>query len=155
MPDPAPIPSHSVVLREFLSDRDAPCPACGYNLRGLTGDRCPECSELLELRVGLVHAKLASFIATLVALAAGAGFSGLLLLYFFFVILTRGRNMRQEWAFLLSTGGGLVVEGGLLLLLIAWRPRLGRRGPGVRWSIAGACWLLSAANLFLFAVSVR
>lgn len=38
--------------------RDTPCPACGYNLRGLTGDplRCPECgtetsrARLAELR---------------------------------------------------------------------------------------------------------
>ncbi len=30
-------------LRSFLAERDAPCPECGYGLRGLTGDRCPEC----------------------------------------------------------------------------------------------------------------
>lgn len=142
-------------LRSFLAEQDAPCPSCGYNLRGLTGGFCPECHEALELRVGLVHRKLGSFITSLVGLAAGAGFSGLLLLYFFFVVMTRGRTMRQEWAFLLTTGGGSVVEGGLLLLLIAWRTRLARRGASVRWTIAGACWLLSVVNLVLFAMSVR
>ncbi len=34
------------MLRVFLAEHDAPCPACGYNLRGLTEATCPECGEL-------------------------------------------------------------------------------------------------------------
>lgn len=30
-------------------DRDAFCFECGYNLRGLTSDRCPECGESIDL----------------------------------------------------------------------------------------------------------
>lgn len=33
------------VVREYLADRDSPCPTCGYNLRGLDSDKCPECGE--------------------------------------------------------------------------------------------------------------
>jgi hypothetical protein len=34
-PDPA--------LAALLQEHDVPCPCCGYSLRGLTSDRCPEC----------------------------------------------------------------------------------------------------------------
>ncbi|MBX3376176.1 MAG: hypothetical protein KF678_04150 [Phycisphaeraceae bacterium] len=36
-------------LREFLAERDAPCPRCGYNLRGLAGVECPECGLALSV----------------------------------------------------------------------------------------------------------
>ena len=41
------------LLLEFLRDRDAACPLCGYNLRNLSGTTCPECRELLSLSVGI------------------------------------------------------------------------------------------------------
>ncbi|MFN0133636.1 MAG: hypothetical protein ACKVW3_14050 [Phycisphaerales bacterium] len=43
------MPDDRDALRDFLADRDAPCPACDYNLRGLKADRCPECDRVLEL----------------------------------------------------------------------------------------------------------
>jgi hypothetical protein len=43
------------LLPLFLASRDAACPACGYNLRGLREARCPECGEAIALRVGLVE----------------------------------------------------------------------------------------------------
>ena len=39
------------LLRSFLADRDQPCPSCGYNLRGLTTNHCPECA--VPLGIGL------------------------------------------------------------------------------------------------------
>jgi hypothetical protein len=41
-PDPS-------TLAAFLADRDVPCPGCGYNLRGLPSDRCPECHAALSV----------------------------------------------------------------------------------------------------------
>ncbi len=38
-------------LREYLSDRDVPCPSCGYNLRGLWASQCPECRQPIELEI--------------------------------------------------------------------------------------------------------
>ncbi len=35
-------------LQALLKDRDCACPACGYNLRGLTGDTCPECGKTID-----------------------------------------------------------------------------------------------------------
>jgi hypothetical protein len=37
------------MLRDFLVGRDAPCPGCGYNLRGITGSQCPECGAAVSL----------------------------------------------------------------------------------------------------------
>lgn len=47
---PAPGPGPALVAA-YLASRDAPCPGCGYNLRGLTGSACPECGKPLELRL--------------------------------------------------------------------------------------------------------
>ena len=40
------------LLLEYVRDRDAPCPRCGYNLRNLSTPTCPECREALSLAVG-------------------------------------------------------------------------------------------------------
>lgn len=36
-------------LADFLIDRDIGCPDCGFTLRGLAGNRCPECSTQIQL----------------------------------------------------------------------------------------------------------
>lgn len=35
-------------LITYLATHDAPCPGCGYNLRGLQGNTCPECGESID-----------------------------------------------------------------------------------------------------------
>lgn len=37
-------------LRRYLAERDVPCPGCGYNLRGLGENCCPECGRELSYR---------------------------------------------------------------------------------------------------------
>lgn len=39
----------SDLVRAYLAERDVPCPRCGANLRGVTGDRCPTCGYDLHL----------------------------------------------------------------------------------------------------------
>ncbi len=48
---PVPAPAGTFGLAEWLAERDAPCPACGYNLRGVASDKCPECGATLELEL--------------------------------------------------------------------------------------------------------
>ena len=63
------------MLLAFLADRDAACPACNYNLRGLTQPVCPECGKKIELRIGLAEGMSGSWITALVSslLPAGIG----------------------------------------------------------------------------------
>ena len=44
--------SDAELLQAILRDRDMACPACHYNLRGLTADTCPECNLKLAPAVG-------------------------------------------------------------------------------------------------------
>lgn len=46
-------PPADPALALYLAERDIPCPnpACGFNLRGLSGSACPECGH--ELQIGL------------------------------------------------------------------------------------------------------
>ena len=62
-----------LALREFLRDRDVPCPLCGYDLRGLTIPRCPECGQPLKLGVGLAEPVLKTWIVMIVPLLAWGG----------------------------------------------------------------------------------
>lgn len=45
-------------LKAYLAGRDVPCPACGYNLRGVTTSACPECSAALTLELKGVHERI-------------------------------------------------------------------------------------------------
>ena len=53
------------LLLQFLHNRDASCPRCGYNLRNLTRPVCPECEQPLSLRVDMLRLPLAWLVITL------------------------------------------------------------------------------------------
>jgi hypothetical protein len=55
MPEPNPPPRFDAeLLRTFLAQRDALCPTCNYNLRGLAAERCPECAADLSLSLSSI-----------------------------------------------------------------------------------------------------
>lgn len=76
-----PITSNSSSLRDYLASRDAPCPHCSYNLRGLTSDRCPECSQPLALQIALAEPRMGALLTCVLSLASAGGlfFLGLLI----------------------------------------------------------------------------
>lgn len=141
-------------LRAYLAERDDPCPGCGYNLRGLTDSRCPECNQALVLAVRLAEPRLGAWITGLVGLCFGVGFSGLLLVYFV-IIMVFGRNIGGMLEPLLVTAGPLLVEGIPLLLWILRRRAVQRLSDGARITLAAGCCLLTAANFAVFAVLIR
>lgn len=69
-------------LRSVLDTTDVPCPACGYNLRGLTTPVCPECNLRLVLRIGLAEPRIGAFVTGLVGISAGLGFCGIVLAFY-------------------------------------------------------------------------
>lgn len=140
-------------LADFLAERDAECPSCGYNLRGLTSDRCPECNQLLALRVNLAEPRLAAFVTALVGLAAGAGFSGLLLLYFFALILFVDR-MNIAGPYLLATSIPFLIQGTVMTALPLLGRRFRRQSDIFRRLFALFAWGLTALNFAIFTLTV-
>lgn len=142
------------LLRTYLAGRSAACPACTYDLRNLTGDRCPECGEVLLLRLTLEEPRQGAFITGLVALAASTGFSGLLLVYFCVrYMMSAGVGRIEEFG--IVTSGGLVISS---LMLAAWvlaRRKLRRLRFAFRWAWAGACFLVPITNLSVFTLTIR
>lgn len=141
------------LLLEFLLERDAPCPQCGYNLRNLTSDTCPECGEKLQLRVNLVEPKQAAAICGLVGLSAGAGMNGLLLIYGVVAGLLRSPHGLGKF-FLINAVGLAIVATVLVVWLRNWR-WLRRRSPRQRWTLAGACWLLALIDVGAFGILIN
>ena len=66
-------------LRHYLADQDIGCPKCGYNLRGLEDDSCPECGERAELVLRLADARgaLGALVVTIVGLSLTLGMTSL------------------------------------------------------------------------------
>jgi len=75
------------MLTDFLATRDAECPLCRYNLRGLHGNHCPECGHELVLQVALTDPVRGAYLAGLIGLACAFGFNTLLLILFAIVAL--------------------------------------------------------------------
>lgn len=142
-------------LQSFLAERDTPCPNCGYNLRCLTSDRCPECAEGLRLQVGLQEPRLAAYVGGLIGLASGAGFGGLLLAYALIRFSARPTSSRFFNEFVAITGLGFLIH---MLALMAWirmRRYLRACAPARRGLLVLLCWALPITLLAVFTGYIR
>lgn len=142
-------------LRAFVALRDVPCPACGYNLRDLTGRNCPECGQELELRVGLAEPRLGLWIAGLIGLAAGAGFNALLLIYIGLVIFRHGRVRGIPGAFTVINCTGLAVMGSCLCAWLLFRSRIRRLSMRLRIGLVAAAWFFAILDVAVFEDYIR
>lgn len=141
-------------LTAFLADRDALCPVCAYNLRGLTGEHCPECGRHLVLAVGTTEPKLGAFIVGLIGLSGGLGFCGILLAYVAVFFLTRGfGGPDRESVFKLMAGA--VACGLGMWYWVATRRALGRKSDGVRWMWAALAMAFGLVFPAWFILTVR
>ena len=141
-------------LTRFLSDRDEPCPGCGYNLRGLPGDRCPECNQALVLRVGLAEPRMGWFLTAVIGAAAGLGLNGLLVIYILVVFVVRLR-MAGPMYFVWHNVVGAVVHGICVWVLLRTGPRIRRMALSSRIAIAAAMWGLSLLNILIFSFKIK
>ena len=137
------------MLSRYLADRDVACPRCDYNLRDLTGDRCPECGDHLVIRINTVEPRLGALIAGLVGLSAGVGLNGLLLIYAAF------RVYGGDTTFLTCNFVGLTIEGAALIIWLRTWKTVRRMSAAAQLKWAVGCWLLTAANLTYFIVTMR
>jgi hypothetical protein len=124
----------SEMLRNYLAERDEPCPGCGYNLRGLTGGRCPECNQDLCLRVGLVEQRLAWFIFGVVGIGMSLGFCTLLLAWAA-SMLVRVSGGPQMWDILLLAVGAIVACA-MMWWWLGARRRFASSTEQSRWGLA-------------------
>lgn len=116
-------------LIAFLAERDQPCPACGYNLRGLRSARCPECDSHLALRVGEARRREGAFIAGLTGCSAGLGFCLLVL----GIGATQGLSQQEAAPLVVGALAGIV----LYTIWILERDRIRRRRQLFMWIAAG------------------
>ena len=110
------------LLEQFLAERDAVCPGCGYNLRQLKSDRCPECGDALILSLRLVEPRQFSLIAGLVGLSAGFGLGFLLLIYAAIMLFFTDAGFEVDefvWTNLIVC---LVHAGAIALWVRFWHP---------------------------------
>lgn len=152
---PQRVATGSATLAHYLADRDEACPSCGYNLRGLASDRCPECMTELVLRVAMAEPRLGLFLSTVVAWSLGAGFSALLLVYLVVVMVMTPRSLPPMHEFLVTPVGGTLLEGGAVVLLVAHQRRVRRWPLSKRVALLVAGAVCTLANVCVFALLVR
>lgn len=145
-------PAEREMLCAFLANRDAPCPACGYNLRDLQGQTCPECGLALALRVNLQEPALGSFVAGLVGICTTLGFHAIVLVWAGVAALGR---YGPPWRDLIPLFVGLVVSTPLLWLWITQRRRVLKLSAAWRWRLAVLAALPGAAMAVIFFSLVR
>ena len=128
------------LLESFLAGRSHPCPVCGYDLRDLRSDRCPECGRVLRLTVTQERPQRAAFVIGLMAFAAPLGASLCAISGVFYHKLTG----RADWDFLrrplVMNCIVLVLAAAALWLWLRFARRLRRQSTGRQWTCAaGAC----------------
>ena len=135
-------------LLRYLSERDEACPMCEYNLRGLTGQLCPECGEEIRLRVSLAEPKMGLYLFGLIGWATGLGFGAFVLCYFLFMQFTQRYSppLVESWSLWLQ----VTVEGAAVWFWIRRGKWIRRRGEGVRRAFAVVAWTVSVAFAITF-----
>ena len=142
------MPTETDLLLQFVSERDTPCPVCGYNLRAATSPRCAECGRALRLMVAVGEKVHLPWTLAVIACASTVFFSLILAAQLRAgVIFTR-----WDWAMALVCFGVSIAVIPLLLLrrtIIAWPPRW-------KWAlavIACALWLLAVGSVVVAIVT--
>ena len=139
-------------LAGWLADRDVPCPLCGYNLRGLAGNRCPECGRELRLGVSAVEPFLKAWVAVLVALLLPAAFGLLVIFTATYGLVRFGGTSIGRGGWTLPVGPTLVlvhVVGSVpaSIVTLACRRRFLRWPRPRQVAAAAAAWVALAASM--------
>jgi hypothetical protein len=143
------------LLRRFLLGRDVACPGCGYNLRDLTGGRCPECGQEIVLHLQLAEPRQAALLTGLIGLAAGVGLNGLLVIYYLIIRFLARFPGPPDDSFLVTILTGLAIHGVAMALWLRFWRRIRLMAPRRRWALAVACCVMPLVDIVIFSVSIR
>ena len=149
-----PTPAYDDLLRQFLHGRDVHCPGCRYNLRDLTGDRCPECGQEIVLQLRLAEPRQAALLVGLIGLSAGLGLNGLLLIYWAIVSFFL-RFGAPDHRFVWTIGVGFVVHAAAIALWLRFWRRIRLLDGAWRWTLAMFCCVMPLVDTVIFSVSIR
>jgi hypothetical protein len=151
------MPESNDMLHTYLAARDVECPGCSYNLRDLTGTRCPECNQELVLRVGLAEPHLRAYLGAMCGLLTGIGMAGVFLVLVVWLSFNRGGPPRsQAWTIYGIPSVSLVILS-LPCIMLARNPgRVWFRAAraDVRVATVVGCWGLTAAAVIWFLWSI-
>ena len=135
-------PLQTELLQALLRDTDIPCPLCSYNLRNLTGSRCPECGGALKLQVGLAEPRLGAYITLLTGCCVGLGGSALFTLVALTAAPSSWWHKTSAWVLLTQ-----LLTTAILLPVIIIRRAHFRRAPLARQRALAAVLCLVVAIL--------
>lgn len=143
-------PRDDALLVEFLRERDADCPACRYNLRNLTSNRCPECGHRLALHVTAPDVRYGPLIGLIASLLAMTGVA------FLFVIMciVYGPPYRGFVAVVIGIVYGLAAVPAAIFLYRC-RLRFLRLSPVTQLVAAAASWMWHLALIVIFVLTIR
>jgi hypothetical protein len=133
-----------VLLRDFLHERDVRCPVCGYNLRGVASDHCPECGARLDLRVGSIDLKLGPWLLAVISVALPMGFTGVLTVIGLIGSKVSAQWRSRDWLIVAILAGITAALAGLLWHLIRRRAGFMRRPRASQWREAAAIAIVMA-----------
>jgi hypothetical protein len=149
---PQPDPQTDPLLRGFLADRDAACPVCRYNLRGLTSNHCPECGAHLDLRVGSADLNLGPWLASLLSVGLPLGFLFIMTGLFVVMSVTDGGVYREDLPILGCLVAGTAGYAIALAILIRKRLRFWRLSRGwqlrLTWLVSVCAWVSALAIIW-------
>lgn len=132
------------LLAAYLARHDARCPGCGYNLRGLETDRCPECGAGFEIGLRGVMPGMRTWIACVIMTCVGLGFAAMITLIGGLELLTWGYVEGIEYLVYGTTGVSLIASVVYLALLTRRRAVLWQRSRrGLLWTRVFSAGLLA------------
>lgn len=149
------MPDNTDLLRTFLAQSDVECPGCAYNLRDLTGTRCPECNQELVLRVGLAEPRMAWFIAGVIGIAMGLGFSSMVLVWAGAMVLSRGGIGGPRFQEVVPLIVGTLIGAAAMFWWVRARRRFASASDEKRWLCVVAITMLALASPMWFFATVR
>ena len=128
------------ILPRFLHDRNALCPWCHFNLRGLSGPDCPKCGQPLSLSLSVTNPIQSAWIALVVATCLGAPIGMVRLISY----INDGFNFAANIETYASVG--FVALFVLAMLTLALRRYIIRLPRTFQWSTAAVGFVLLFAS---------